>query len=175
MRCLTVYVEENKFFISAITLFLFLFLPFLFRSSIVKIELFPAIIMPSGSKKVNVESEYLRFDDLNLYGIDSLGNEKKLNHTDFLDPVPVWYLSSLVKRGFGVNPNIKPKPKMFKSNAIHTEEDIEEGRQFLRMHLKEQDCSDSLLIVKREVAYFNLETRVIDSVTIENTTLYVLY
>lgn len=168
--------KNNKYLLSTVALLLFLFLPFIFRSSFVKLELFPAIIMPSGSKKVNLTNEFIEFKNLNLYGLDiDTGQEKKLNHTIFFGQIPVRYLPSVVKNGFGIDPHMEKKHMIFKSNAIITKEDVAEGKKFLRNQLRGQNCQDSVLIVKNEISFFNIDAKSIDSVIIDNVKLYELY
>lgn len=76
---------------------IFLLAPALLK--IVGMEPYPAVILPSGAGTISLEPVVLH--ETRLYGERAPGWER-IDAVKFLEPVPVWYLDALARRGFGL-------------------------------------------------------------------------
>lgn len=170
-------MKKFRYTFWTIVLLMFLFIPFIIRSSFIKIEPFPSIVMPSGSHVVRTDSEQLVFKKLVLYGIDAeTGAEKPIPVEVLLGAIPPQYLTSLYKNGFSIDSSqIQKAPKAIASNARTTPEAIDLCKAYFRQQLSSHGYQDSLFIIRDESTIYNLKTKSIEAIATQSQGVYELY
>lgn len=154
----------------SILLATFLLIPFLFRFVNSSFEMYPAILFPSGASIVNTKDTLLVFNKYELFGIDSLSNNKKqLNPKRFLDPIPMHYWTRISTYDFGLDSLRLRKVSINRLN-LHFEDElyfptpqVENTKKWLREKLKKQSCYDSLFYITTSQVFFDQFNGKIDS------------
>lgn len=153
----------------AILIFLILFIPFTIKSLEPGLEIYPAIIFPTGASTLNVQNEFRTFERYELYALkDSL---VKLNSQTLLKNIPTQYFHSIIKGNFGLEPYKNfflipfTKKKIFEENNLKPEK-VKATKLWLRTNLYEAGYSDSIFVLKRIQMKYNLNRKQIESDTI---------
>ncbi len=129
-------------------------IPFLIKSIDYRLELFPAIILPSGTQKINLKGNVFITKN-EIYGIDKSGKPKKLDKATFMGNVRMEYFNYFYNHRFGLI-EVKNKkttttrlgiPYTIKSKI--SKEDISHTKKWLMQKLRNQNCVDSILILKK--------------------------
>lgn len=128
----------------SILLLFVLFIPFYLR--ILKIEPYPAVLLPSGAFTIKRTDDQVKLKVKQLYAMDNTGNWRKINLRLLLHPIPVQYLSPLVFKDFGFNndslKNNRGKHKFIKKLKILNtvspgKEELKDLRTWLKTKLVE--------------------------------------
>lgn len=140
-------------------LLLVLFVPLFLRLQTVKLEPYPAVLLPSGPKLLELNSGFLNINNTQLYGLDKEGNWKKIDHVKLLHPIPLQYLSPILSTKFGLeNPlgtNSSPLIRFLNTSLFNSKrKEInnngkKELAQWINRKLHDQGLSpDSIKIIK---------------------------
>lgn len=78
-----------------------LFVPFILKILNSELEPYPAIILPSGAGKININSKFIEVNNLSIYGYKQ-GKLQRLDPESFLKPIPSQYIHSIAKNEFGL-------------------------------------------------------------------------
>ena len=120
---------------------LLLFAPFVSKTYNSALELFPGVILPTGSYRHNFDQDTLKYT-YNLKAIRKEGNEafEDLSEHDFLGDIPRHYLSFILKNS--VLPLMDPE-----HNEL-SQVQQEEVKNWIRQRLRYNHYSDSILIIE---------------------------
>lgn len=163
-----------------IFLIVFLVVPFLAKSIDHHFEIFPAVTLPAGSSQCDMENEVI-IPVNEIYGIAANGSEKKLNKLMFLKTIRVEFFDRLYARRFGLVP---PKTKHLKTTRLNisftikskvTLDDIEVTKRWLRERLIDQNCNDSILILKQKQIIIRKDGSYYEKKQSDNETILDLY
>lgn len=137
-----------------ILLFLFLFLSLFLRAIDRNLEVFPSVTLPSFANQVRLDKE-VSLQEKELYGIDDVGNKKRLDHTKFFKNIPIQFSHTIMANNFGLDRSqpsqlvtARFKIKYTVGSKV-TEKEIAETKEWLRQRLRDQNCRDSILILDR--------------------------
>ncbi len=178
MRTEFVYPNLIKFLL----LSFILVVPFLLRFINTKLEVYPAVLFPSGASIISTEDSLLIFDKFELLGIDSIsGTRKKLDPEKFVHPIPKHYWTRMVPYRFGLDSvqqreisirrlQIKVQDSLFFSAA-----QVEQTQIWFQTKLQEQACLDSFFYITSLQVFFNQSEKKIDSSIVVNETIVRLY
>lgn len=141
-----------------ILLFAALFLPFILKFLSPKLEPYPAILLPSGATKFNLEKETLEARLLSIYGYNSQGELTEIEPKKLLRPLPVQYFNALAREEFGLSTKkyttvqMKYLNKSFRiKRRVFSEEKREQCKLWLRKRLRGFGLSDSAIVIRYEV------------------------
>ncbi|GAB3006265.1 hypothetical protein GCM10027284_25220 [Cyclobacterium sediminis] len=153
----------------AIIIFLILFIPFTIKSLEPGLEIYPAIIFPTGASTLNVQNEFRTFEKYELFALkDSL---VALNSQILLKNIPSQYFHSIIKGNFGLEPyqNFFQFPfsswKIIEGNDLNQEKK-KATKSWLRTNLNEAGYSDSIFVLRKIQIKYNLYQKQIASDTI---------
>lgn len=148
------YPHLNRFLLGVACLGI----PFFLRTVSPALEVYPSIVFPARATSVNVSSETITYNQLELYGIRD-GKEFRLAPIRFLDPVPLQYLGVLFEREFGLDPEMPkrvyfkylPLPDLLLDPGKNDAADRAETKTWLKHRLSETSCeTDTLILRKRK-------------------------
>ncbi len=169
---------QNIFY--AIVLLLFLGVPFGIKNIDPRLEMFPAVILPSGSSKYPLDVEY-RMPIHEMYARTPNGTEKKVEHPLFFRPIPLKNSQKIIGKKFGLKPS---KSHQFKTVRLGltleldpkvSEKDIEATKIWMRDKLREQGFQDSILIIRKEQFVIAVDGSYYKDSTVLNDTIFKLY
>ena len=141
-----------------------LFLPFILKTLSPKLEPYPAIILPSGAKKLNFEKEVLEVRSLSIYGYHNQGELQRVSAKKILEPIPKQYLYSLAKNEFGLSTKTTDEVRIkglgkkleIKRKQISSEEQ-KSAKNWLSNQLRKQGLSPSNILIKQEIKKLDLD------------------
>jgi len=118
-------------------------------------EPFPAVFLPGGGDPVPVQNGVARFSSMGLWGRAPGGKKKRIVVSEFLAPIPDYYVFGIARNEFGV---ARPKPLQFKWGPLafsvpypaHSREARREVVAWLKQRLREAGLADDRLFVRRE-------------------------
>ena len=124
---------------------------------------YPAIILPSGARKVDVGAREISFNRISLWG----KHEKKdiwtrVDVETFLAPIPVHYLPAIARNSFGLNSakgkiiNL-PKGVNILSKKV-TPSEVQRVKHWLRQKLVQSGYASDELMITFERVNFDIET-----------------
>ncbi|PWH83191.1 hypothetical protein DIS18_01160 [Algibacter marinivivus] len=163
-----------------ILVFTLLIVPFLLKTIDSRLEIFPSVILPSNSNPIDISKD-ISLTKLDLYGIDNLGNQKKLDYNKFFKNIPISYSHWIIRNNFGLNnkQNLSFKTTKlgitFKTKSKVTNQEVIKTKKWLQKRLLIQECSDSLLIIKNTKLIISKDTRKLKEKLFVNDTIFELY
>ena len=141
-------------------------------------EMFPAAIFPGGSGRKHIGKE-IALNSMELYGekANSNGEFVELNKRSLLKKIYIHHIIYLVTRDYiGAIPYDENNPKKDNPYAAYaTQEDIEQTKEWLRKGLSEQNCKDSVIVVKFTELKLDKTTRQLISNTVVDERVFKLY
>ena len=167
---------------SRIVLMLFIVLvpPFLLKTMDTKLELFPAIILPSYAGKVDYASDpsLIEFE---IYGLKKDGSQKRIDRQQFFKDVPIDYANWIIKRNFGLKESQITRNRLrwiglsYTTISKTSPEEVLATKTWIGERLKEQDCLDSVLLVRKNRITISKETRTMKNKRFLDETVFLLY
>jgi hypothetical protein len=125
------------------------------------LEPYPAVLLPSGSGRIQVAGEQMDFSRTSIYGKVARGDAwTRLSPPKFLSPIPDDFFPPLAQRNFGLSPVglIADRTKIGVVITIGPrkvrEEEVKNAKQWFRARLKESGCDDNVLRITQEVVTF---------------------
>lgn len=120
-----------------------------------RFEPFPSVFLPGGGDPVPVQNGVARFPSFGLWGRAPGGKKKRIVVSEFLAPIPDYYVFGIAHYEFGV---AQPKPLQVKwgplafnvSQPAHSREARREVVAWLKHRLREAGLADDRLFVRRE-------------------------
>ncbi len=170
------YKNINNFLI----LVIIFIIPFFIKSIDYRLELFPAVILPAGSYMCNIEKE-VSINKNEIYGIDYNGKQKKLDKEIFMGKVRMEYFNYFYKNHFGLIEYEPKKQKTLHLNFTYnikskiSKNDIIETKKWLQKKLKDQNCIDSVLILKNHRIVILKDGSYYEDKLIKNDTILNIY
>lgn len=79
-----------------------LLLPFVIRTIAPALEPYPAIVLPAVATKIDVGGDVAKVGVISIYGYESGNNWKRIDPVNLLEPIPVRYLSKIIRHDFGL-------------------------------------------------------------------------
>ncbi|MEM9680656.1 MAG: hypothetical protein AAF901_10065 [Bacteroidota bacterium] len=155
---------------------LMLGVPFALKLISGSLEMYPAVIFPSGASVVKTENGTTSFHSIELWGYKN-NIPSKLDTDQFLNPIPNWYLPKIVEGHFGLKPYRKELqhgliPFIIKTENDTSESALEETKAWIRGRLKAQGFDDSGFMVRTYLISYSIETKAMVSTSIINETVY---
>lgn len=173
-----VFTENMKpLFSFKFTIFLLaaLFLPFSMKTAHSKLEPYPAIILPSGAGKLNLQEGVIKVNNLAIYGYDFQGKLQKIDAKKLLDPIPNQYLYAVVDNEFGLSTKITDEvllrgldKKIEIKRKVPNSKDRRLAQVWLAGKLSDLRLSNSSIIVRYELRQLEINTGREVSKEIEN-------
>lgn len=80
-----------------------LFVPFVMKTANSQLEPYPALLLPAGAGKLNLEEKIIKVNTIAIYGYDLQGKLQKIDSQEFLAPIPRHYLYAIVDNEFGLS------------------------------------------------------------------------
>ncbi|SDD64367.1 hypothetical protein SAMN05421636_101291 [Pricia antarctica] len=163
-----------------IFLIVILGIPYTLRLIDYRLEPFPSIILPFGSNKTALGDE-VRLPSNEIYGYTMDGQLKKLEKSRFLQNIRVGYFDYLYEDRFGLRDfnghSFRTTrlgiPVKLKSKISET--DIQATKIWIRQRLLEQGCTDSVLILKKDLIVIPRNGTYYEETTLMNDTILDLY
>ncbi len=163
-----------------IFLIVILIVPYGLRLIDYRLEPFPSIVLPFGSNKTILGDE-VRLPSNEIYGYTMDGHLKKLDKSRFLQNIRVGYFDYFYEDRFGLRDfsshtfrttrlgiSVKLKSKI-------SEADKQATKSWIRQRLLEQGCTDSVLILKRDLIVIPKNGSYYEETTLANDTIIDLY
>jgi len=141
-------------------------------------EIFPAALFPGGANKIHI-GDKIQFDNMKLFGIGA-----KTRDTTELDKLTLFkyiHIHHIIEiesdEYFGALPyaNKQPSNPNKRYTSFATDKDIEQTKEWFRKGLREQNCKDSILIVKSTEITLDGKTRTLLSETVTDERFLNLY
>ena len=143
--------ENYNYIILTVGLIFFLLIPFVLKLKDQRLEVFPAVIMPSGAGLIN-KKDSITFTTYELYGKrkDSI---ERIEIKEFLKPIPEWYINHISESNFGLEPfsqefKLYKSPIKFVNFNRYSEKEVEKAKTFYQEKLVKLGYDDSLLIFR---------------------------
>ncbi|KAA3436074.1 hypothetical protein [Rufibacter hautae] len=159
-----------------------LLIPYFLRSKYgIALEPYPAVMLPSGSGKVDVAPGRTKVKFTSLYALNAQGTWSKVDNTHLLYPIPIQYLNPILAKEFGLKENagaIRPgiQSELAENLSMSwarkvTEQDKNEVKVWLRRKLEHQNLHGPSLKVVQTVETISIpDGRILNSrVAYENT------
>ena len=140
-------------------------------------EMFPAAIFPGGANKKYIGAE-IEVASMDIYGRNKVTNEfEELNKRSFLKKIYIHHMIYFIKpESLGA---IAYDKNNLELNNIYTKyatpEDIEQTKEWIRNGLREQNCYDSVFLVKFKKLKIDKETRELISNKVIDERYFELY
>lgn len=167
-----------------IKLFLFLLIilgvPYVLRIIDYRLEIYPAVVLPFGASLVRPGDE-MKLKIYEVYGYNREGKLKNLDKAMFLQHIRVGYFDFLYEDRFGLK---ESGGHHFTTNRLGipitmenkiSSEDKEVTKIWLREQLRKQDCTDSVLILKKKQVVIPKGGNYYMNKTLEHDTIIRLY
>ena len=159
-----------------------LFLPFFIKLVNPKLELYPAIILPSGAGKIDLKEKSIEVQNLSIYGYNTQGKLQKIDVVNFLAPIPRQYLYGIAETEFGLSTQTVDEIKIrglekrieVKRRLISLEKQ-KLAKAWLSKQLGELGLSTSSILIRYEVKKLDLDNGKEISVKINNEKNISLY
>ena len=159
-----------------------LFLPFFIKLVNPKLELYPAIILPSGAGKIDLKEQGIEVQNLSIYGYNTQGKLQKIDAVSFLAPIPRQYLYGIAGTEFGLSTQTIDEIKIrgleariqVKRRQISLEKQ-KLAKVWLSNQLSELGLSSSSILIRYEVKKIDLDNGKEISVEINNEKNISLY
>lgn len=144
--------------------------PFVLKTFHPYLELYPAILLPSGAGRVNIDKETISFGRISLWGKNKDNdNWKRIDIETFLAPIPPHYFSSIVRNSFGLNlatKELKDLPEEFHSSVTKknilrekvTPDEVKLSKQWLQNKLVQSGYAPDEVMVTTEKVNFDRKT-----------------
>jgi hypothetical protein len=168
-------MKSYRFTILTLFLGVFFSLPFKLKLVNSSLEIYPAIIFPSGASLVKTENNTKTVYVYELYGFrDSL---EIIDKIQFLNGIPMKYFHSIIQGGFGLG-EFKNEIKLFNGTASFTERNypsessISATRKWLKERLIDQDMKDSVFVLRQYEIEYDLTEKNITSKTVINENVF---
>lgn len=163
-----------------IFLIVILVVPYALRLIDYRLEPFPSIVLPFGSNKITLGEE-VRLLSNEIYGYTVDGHLKNLDKSKFLQNIRVGYFDYFYEDRFGLRDfsghsfrtTRLGMPVKLKSKI--TAADKQATKRWIRQRLLEQGCTDSVLIMKKDLIVIPKDGSYYVETTIANDTIIDLY
>jgi hypothetical protein len=147
-------------------LILVLFIPFLLRFKEPRLEIYPAILFPTGAELLKINDGSRFFQTYEIFGLkDTLA---PLNKSEWMGEIPKQYYNYILKGNLGLEPYsshfnfLIPSLKFEEKNYLD-EASITETMTFFKNKLTEQGFKDSVLVVKSFKKKYSIESKQLQS------------
>ena len=177
-------INKYKHIIGFFLLSTILVIPYMIKL-IVRLEPYPAIILPSGAGKVERKDDSFQFTRTNIYGLGLVSGEwERRDPKSFLNPIHVHFLSAIIKNDFGLNPDLEYTVSSrgnlipsftYNNRDCLTEKNISYTKSWLRTRLSNHGCKNEMIIVRQVLLSADLKTREITEIGITNEKTYHLF
>lgn len=148
-----------------IYLIIALFFPFVIKTANSKLEPYPAIILPSGAKKLNLKEGVIHVNNLSIYGYDLQGKLQKIDTKKILAPIPNHYLYAIVDNEFGLSTKITDEillrglgKKIEIKRKVASSEERQLAKLWLSNKLKDLGLSNLSIVVRYELKKLEINT-----------------
>ncbi|MGK7951084.1 MAG: hypothetical protein AB4368_20435 [Xenococcaceae cyanobacterium] len=135
-----------------------LFVPFVMTTANLKLEPYPAIILPSGAGKLDLKEGVINVYNLSIYGYDIQGKLQKIDQTGFLNPIPNHYLYAVFDNEFGLSTKTKDEivlrglnKKIEIKRKSTTPEEQKKAKLWLSEKLTDLGLSSSKIVFRYEL------------------------
>lgn len=159
-------------------LFLVLWGPFILKLKDPRLEMYPAIIFPSGAGVVKTQLDFLTAKKYEIYGCKN--DPVEISKKEFFGDIPVWYFHAVLQGNFGLERysekfKLYKPPIQFEIKNTFTTESVSETKKWLRTRLQELGFEDSSLILRQYEMIYNVKTKKLETERIVNEKVYDLY
>ncbi len=159
-------MRKYPFLLLSISLLLFLGVPFILKLKDPRLEIYPAVIFPSGEGKVKTNQEQYKVFSIELYGYKN--GLAKIDKKKFLQRVPVQYLYTIVEGNFGLEEyaeefKLYKPPVKFTLRNNFSQETLKITKSWLRERLREQQMNDSAFVLRQYLNTYNVTTKLAES------------
>ena len=96
------FVKRHKYFFGSLSLAAVLVLPWGLSVVSPSLEPYPAVIMPSGEAKVDLDGGTTEYQQKSIWAQREAGDWERVAVTEFLSPIPSQYFSALTNYRFGL-------------------------------------------------------------------------
>jgi hypothetical protein len=171
-------IRKYKNITATLIIAFFLLVPFVVIKTLgADYEVFPAAIFPGGAGKKQIV-DVIELRSMDLYGKNSDSDKfEKLNKRSLLKKIYIHHMIYFITPNYlGAIPYDKNDLTVDNPYSPYaTEEDIEQTKEWLRKGLREQNCNDSVLLVKFTQIKLDKETREMISNTVIHERHFELY
>jgi len=157
---------DNQSFSTKTTLaiFVLLMVPFVIRSLAPALEPYPAVVLPLGIGLFDVDQNHIEIRSTQIMGLNEEGNWERITPSQFLNPIPPYYIYDIAKNKFGlITQDYKEINTAFWGRVEVprkqiTEHDVESTQEWIRDRLKILGYQDSVLRYRESLKTIDLET-----------------
>lgn len=156
-------MKNYKYVLVTFGLLVFLLVPFILRNKHHWLELYPAVLLPSGAGKINTANGYVTFGEHNLWGYRK-NVLQKIEITDFLGDIPVQNFHPIAEGNFGLA-KLERKFKLYKppitfeaGNKV-THESLAATREWIKERLRGLGYEDSVLVYRKYRSRFDIKNQ----------------
>lgn len=168
-------MKKYSFIILTILLATFLFFPFVLKLRNPGLEIYPAIIFPSGAGTFKKTTEVITIPIFELYGYkDGL---KQIEFGQYFKNVPGQYFSTLRAGNFGLEKfegvrKLYTPEITFNVRNDFDQSKLHDAQQWFKDRLWEHDLEDSLFILREYKLEYNINTQTLVNKTLVNEKLF---
>ncbi|MEX2336426.1 MAG: hypothetical protein WD555_04055 [Fulvivirga sp.] len=159
-------MRKYPFLILTVGLLLFLVAPFILKLKDPRLEMYPAVIFPSGAGKVQIDQDKHQISSMELYGYKN--EPVKIDKKKFLKNIPDQYLYTIREGNFGLEEYFdefklyKPPIKFTIQNNV-APKTLAETKAWIKARLREQQLADSAFMIRQYRITYNTRTKMIVS------------
>jgi len=172
----------RKYPYTLLTFFLavFLLFPFVLKLRNPGLEIYPAVILPSGAGLASNNLKILTITSRNFYGIGDGMELKKIDERLFFKGIPTHYIPYIQAAGFGLEKYIGESkmytpPIKFQVRNNFTDETYNTTKKWFRRKLREQRMEDSVFYIRKYKYEYNIETQETGSKTLIDEEVFKVY
>lgn len=120
------------------------------------LEPFPAVMLPGGGPALRVDKGEATFTALRLAARDGAGKFQRLVVNEFIEPIPDYYIHSMLRDGFGLSKRLRPLrvhvgPVAFRvPRRERSKQERESLVDWLKARLRQSGFADDSFVVYRD-------------------------
>lgn len=159
-------MRKYPFITLTAALLFFLVVPFILKLKDPRLEIFPAVIFPSGAGKIEIEKDFFQPSYLELYAYHN-DAFVRMDKKKFLGGIPIHYFFTIENSNFGLEEYVeefklyKP-PVNFRIKNTFTPSSVAETKTWLKKQLREQGMKDSVFMVRHYHIKYNVQTGAVE-------------
>lgn len=171
-------MRNYPYLILSLILILVLGIPFILKLKDPRLEIYPAVIFPSGDNIVKTSNSKVSFYQYELYAYNPV--LRKIDKDELLGNIPVQYFYPIYEGHFGLEKyseefKLYKPPISFRIQNNYSSHSVEETKNWLKKRLRNSGYSDSVFMVKVFKSTFNLKSQSLESKNEVNEKVFRLY
>lgn len=143
--------------------------PYILKIYHPRLEPYPAIILPSGARKVNLGRNDITFNRTSIWAKHEKNDIwTRIDAETFLSPIPPHYLYEIARNSFGLDSSPGKTNNLLQKYNILTNKvtpsEVKEGKRWLSQKLVQSEYKPDKIMITLEQMKFDITTRKITTI-----------